>query len=164
MTQTIPHLRKNSLLEGLKELPFWHPGQPPLLKPAERTKLRGLVGKAPCGLLGPLHSLQLLSGRYVHTTQFDAIFCGVILANTVVNLGSVAVFLVSTIQHSKSLRVKGCRVSAKSCSALAGLMLELRTKLCVPQLGKQASKQPGKQAGRQASKQARAQHEAVIEV
>ncbi|CAE6949078.1 Scn11a [Symbiodinium natans] len=48
MTQTIPHLRKNSLLEGLKELPFWHPG------------------------------------RYVHTTQFDAIFCGVILANTVV--------------------------------------------------------------------------------
>mmetsp|Transcript_8910 Transcript_8910/g.21332 ORF Transcript_8910/g.21332 Transcript_8910/m.21332 type:complete len:822 (+) Transcript_8910:53-2518(+) len=47
MTQTIPHLRKNSLLEGLMELPFWHPG------------------------------------RYVHTTQFDAIFCGVILANTV---------------------------------------------------------------------------------
>ena len=90
----------------------------------------------------------------MHTTQFDAIFCGVILANTVVNLGSVAVFLVSTIQHSKSLRVKGCRVSAKSCSALAGLVLELRTKLCVPQLGKQASKQPGKQAGRQAGRQA----------
>lgn len=50
MTHSIPHLRKNSLLEGLQAMPFWHPG------------------------------------RYVHTTQFDALFCGVILANTVVKL------------------------------------------------------------------------------
>jgi len=48
MTHSIPHLRKNSLLEGIGAMPFWHPG------------------------------------RYVHTTQFDAIFCGVILANTLV--------------------------------------------------------------------------------
>jgi len=48
MTHSIPHLRKNSLLEGIGAMPFWHPG------------------------------------RYVHTTQFDALFCGVILANTLV--------------------------------------------------------------------------------
>ncbi|CAK9021546.1 Sodium channel protein type 11 subunit alpha, partial [Durusdinium trenchii] len=48
MTHSIPHLRKNSLLEGIAAMPFWHPG------------------------------------RYVHTTQFDALFCGVILANTLV--------------------------------------------------------------------------------
>ncbi|CAJ1431260.1 unnamed protein product [Effrenium voratum] len=48
VTHNIPHLRKNSLLDGLMELPFWHPG------------------------------------RYVHTTQFDAVFCGVILLNTFV--------------------------------------------------------------------------------
>ena len=33
-------------------------------------------------------SVDCPAGRYVHTTQFDAIFCGVILANTVVKLGS----------------------------------------------------------------------------
>lgn len=26
MTHSIPHLRKNSLLEGIAAMPFWHPG------------------------------------------------------------------------------------------------------------------------------------------
>ena len=50
-------------------------------------------------LLGALLSQHLLSGRYVHTTQFDALFCGVILANTVVNLGCFSGVNLSIIQQ-----------------------------------------------------------------